>query len=119
MKNTIGLLFITLLFNSFVSVSQTKEIKGKIISKNGIVLIIAMNESPVKKGDVLILLKYTAGKVGKMEFTSWLDIANVRIVSNINGKITLNIEKENSVIIENGKKNDHFTKDSEVKFTRL
>jgi hypothetical protein len=108
-----------LLFTSFVSFSQTKEIKGTIDSKNGTTLVISIKQSPVKKGDKLILLKYTEGKIGKMSFTSWLDIADVTIVSNTNDKVTLTIDKENSVTTVNGKKKDHFTKGSEVKFSKL
>ena len=54
-----------------------------------------------------------------MSFTSWLDIADVTIVSNTNDKVTLTIDKENSVTTVNGKKKDHFTKGSEVKFSKL
>ncbi|MDX2174238.1 MAG: hypothetical protein SFY56_14140 [Bacteroidota bacterium] len=119
MKKLVKLILPILLFASFISFSQTKEIKGTIDSKKGNTLVISMKESPVKKGDKLILLKFTDGKIGKMAFTSWLDIANVSIVSNTNDKITLTIDKENSVTTLNGKKVDHFTKGSEVKFARL
>lgn len=118
MKKIVHLILPTLLFSSFISFSQTKEIKGTIDSKNGTTLVIIMKQSPVKKGDKFILLKFTDGKIGKMSFTSWLDIANVTILSNTNDKITLTIDKENSVTTLNGKKVDHFTKGSEVKFTK-
>jgi hypothetical protein len=118
MKKFAKLILPTLLLTSFISMAQTKEIKGVIDSKNGTTLVVSIKQSPVKKGDKLKLLKYTEGKIGKMSFTSWLDIADVTIVSNTNDKVTLTIDKENSVTTINGKKKDHFTKASEVKFDK-
>ena len=118
MKKLVKLILSVVLLTGIFSFIQTKEIKGTIDSKNGTTLVINMKQSPVKKGDKLLLLKFTDGKIGKMAFTSWLDIANVTIVSNANDKITLTIDKENSVTTVNGKKVDHFIKGSEVKFTK-
>lgn len=114
-KIILPVLFIT----SFISAAQTKEIEGTIDSKNGSTLIVSMKGSQLKKGDKQILLKFTDGKIGNMSFTSWLDIANITVVSNNNDKVTVIIDKENSVTTVNGKKKDHFTKGSIVKFTRI
>ncbi len=116
MKTHIKLILPILLFTPFIFLAQTEEIKGVIDSKNGTTLVVIIKQSLVKKGDKLILLKFTEGKIGKMAFTSWLDIANVTIKSNLNDKVTLTVDKENSVTTINGKKKDHFTKGSEVKF---
>ena len=78
----------------------------------------AMAKSPVKKGDKLKLFKYQEGKIGKLPFSAWVDIADVEVVSNDGDTVVLSVLKENSVIHIDGKKKDQFTKDSEVKLEK-
>ncbi|MFN5984128.1 MAG: hypothetical protein ACK476_14385 [Fluviicola sp.] len=106
------------LITSVCSTLQTTEIKGKILTHTDKKLTISMTDASIKKGDKLTLLKYTTGQMGKMTFTSWLDIADVTVVSNSKNVITVLITQENSVTMVNGKKKDHFTKNSEVKFEK-
>lgn len=98
--------------------AQSTELKGLILSKKGPVLTITMAKSPVKKGDTLKVLKYQEGKIGKLPFSAWVDIADVEVVSNADDKVVLSVLKENSVIHIDGKKKDQFTKDAEVKLEK-
>ncbi len=99
----------------YASYAQSTEVKGLILSKKGPVVTIAMEKSPVKKGDKLKLFKHKEGKIGNLPFTAWIDIADVEVMSNAGNKVVLSVLKENSVIHIDGKKKDQFTKDAEVK----
>lgn len=98
--------------------AQRTEIKGLLLSKKGPLITVAMAKSPVKKGDMLKLFKYTEGKIGNLPFTAWVDIADVEVISNANDTMVLSVLKENSVIHIDGKKKDQFTKDAEVKLEK-
>lgn len=103
---------------TYSAYAQSTDITGLLLSKKGPVLTMTMAKSPVKKGDKLKLFKYQEGKIGKLPFTAWVDIADVEVVSNADDQVVVSVLKENSVIHIDGKKKDQFTKDSEVKLEK-
>lgn len=94
----------------------TREVTGIITSKTGnIIVITADREYTPEAGVNATLYKYFEEEIFGMKTTGWLDVALVKVTA-VKGKvITLEILKENSEIIKNGKKVNHFVPGKTIK----
>jgi hypothetical protein len=94
----------------------TREVSGVITSRTGNVVVITVDrEYTPESGVNATLYKYFEEEIFGMKTTGWLDVALVKVTA-VKGKvITLEILKENSEIIKNGKKVNHFVPGKTIK----
>ncbi len=127
LKKYLPLTFILFLIEAVPCGAQTmrkdtieREVYGVIASRTGNNVKIVLddnNQNLPQTGMHGELLKHIDTKLFGTSVTAWMSIGDMK-VSTIAGKnLTLLLEKEKSVITENGVKKDHFTPQQQVKFT--
>ena len=108
------------------------EIEGKLVArtKNTVRVKLAGQQRP-EKDQSLSLLRFFSGKAGdkspigalagifgaKVAVSGWVSIADVRVTKVDGAVVTLEIEKEKSKVVVNGKPTNHFTPGAKLKLT--
>ncbi len=104
---------------SFIKDSVIHEVTGVIVNKNKAVVKLKMDQTdslPLKDQSG-ILSKYFENKIGNMNLTGWLTIADIKILSVAGNEIKVLVEKEQSVTYVNGEKKNHFKPGNKIKIT--
>ncbi len=108
------------------------EIEGKLVArtKNAVRVKLAGQQRP-EKDQSLSLLRFFSGKAGdkspigalagifgaKVAVSGWVSVADVRVTKVDGAVVTLEIEKEKSKVVVNGKPTNHFTPGAKLKLT--
>lgn len=108
-------------FSFLLSYSQCDsthyEIKGTFLNgnKNNLKMTISEGAIPPSRGNIVSVSKYGEKKMFGKNMTFWLEIADAEVIKATNESVTMKVIQEKSEIMVNGKKKDHFVKNTIVK----
>jgi hypothetical protein len=106
------------------------EIEGQLVARTkNVVRVKLSGELRPEKDQSLKLLRFFSGKAGdkspigalagifgaKVSVSGWVNIAEVRVTKVDGAVVTLEIEKEDSKVVVNGKRVNHFTPGAKLK----
>ncbi|MFK7927688.1 MAG: hypothetical protein AB8H79_05850 [Myxococcota bacterium] len=87
-----------------------------LTSRRGNVVKMQITGGEVPKvGHSGTLSKRVVKQLGRMSMTAWVNIASVKVTNVTGGTVTLTIEEEQSIVMVNGQKVDHFKPGSQLR----
>jgi len=87
-----------------------------LMSRRGSVVKMQITDGDLPKvGHSGTLSKRVVKQFGRMNMTAWVNIASVKVTNVTGGTVTLTIEEEQSIVMVNGQKVDHFKPGSQLR----